>query len=135
MGDEPTGAEHLPAQVAPGFFSSPSYEKLADIEVLGHRSSLHVSQFAQWMSGGPGVQMGLMGHHPMNGSTILMDLENMVRTVPTTNRRRKAVTLQVGDAAPAFALEGSHGSRVSSDALRGKPIAMRLTRTMGSGML
>jgi hypothetical protein len=129
------GAEHLPAQVGGGFFGSPTYQKLAAIEVLGHRSSLHASQFSQWMSGGPGVAMGLMGHHPMSGSTILMDRENMLRCVPTTLRRRKPAVLHVGDAAPEFALEGSHGHRVNSSELRGKPIAIRLTRTMGSGML
>jgi Redoxin len=43
--------------------------------------------------------------------------------------------LQVGDAAPAFSLEDSHDHRVSSAALRGRPIALRLTRTMGSGVI
>jgi hypothetical protein len=130
-----SGSEEPPAPVVGGFFGSPTYQKLAAVEVLGHRSSLHASQFSQWTSGGPGVAMGLMGNHPMSGSTILMDRENMLRGVPTSLRRRKPAVLHVGDAAPEFALDGSHGHRVSSSELRGKPIAIRLTRTMGSGML
>jgi hypothetical protein len=115
------------------WFGSPTYQKLGEVEVFGHRHFVYNPSAATLRSGTTGVLMGL--GHPDSGRHLYGDLETMLRTVPSTLRRRKAITLQVGDTAPAFTLEGTHGQRVSSAELRGKPIAMRLTRTMGSGII
>jgi len=82
------------------------------------------------------VADGLMMMHqaPRVASDSVMPLSHMVRQLPST-RRHKEFAIHVGDRAVDFSLPGSNGETLTLDGVRGRPFAMRLTRTVGSGVI
>jgi peroxiredoxin len=105
-------------------------EKLGAIrkEVGGfHLSRKELARLAKAKDG-----VSMMNQAPRTTSDTVAPLEHMIRMVPTT-RRHSPFQLNVGDRAPSFSMTGSDGSTVSLDLAR--PIAIRLTRAVGTGVI
>jgi hypothetical protein len=107
------------------------YAKQSSVEVFGQRI------VDTWRGGGHDEIGGLLMHWQAPGLSrpqITAEAGFLMRMVPSTMRRRR-ILKHPGDPMPSFSLPGTDGSTLTSDGLRGASFAMRLTRTVASGVI
>jgi hypothetical protein len=134
MTEEQVRDSGAPAPAAGGhpLFDSPIYRTLTSLEVFGQRHVLHPEELVNRATGDVGI--GLLQQAPSVSSDSIAGLEVMLRRVPSPQRRSPG-RISPGHPMPDFDLTGSHGTRIRKHDMQGRPFAVRLTRTMGSGII